>query len=180
MKNKTFDLILSALGTALISVCSWMTIPGAVPFTLQTFAVYCVLCLFGAKIGLQSIIVYILIGSIGVPVFANFSSGLGYLFGMTGGYIIGFIFTGLIYSILSKLFPDKIYFKIISLAIGTLVCYAFGTAWFMLVYARANGPIGIATAFSWCVLPFVLPDVGKLVLAVFISERLRPIVLRKR
>lgn len=115
MRNKTFDLILSALGTALISVCSWMTIPGAVPFTLQTFAVYCVLCLFGAKIGLQSIIVYILIGSI-------------------------------------------------------------GTAWFMLVHARANGPIGIATAFSWCVLPFVLPDVGKLVLAVFISERLRPLV----
>lgn len=178
-KNKTFDLILSALGAALIAVCSWLIIPGAVPFSLQTFAVYCVLCLFGAKIGLQSILTYIIIGAVGVPVFSGFSSGIGWLFGTTGGYIIGFIFIGLIYALSAKLFPKKLRYSMISLVIGTVVCYAFGTGWYMIVYAKANGPIGVATALSWCVLPFVIPDMVKLFLAVFLSEKLKPIILKK-
>lgn len=177
--KKRKEVIFSSLGAAFIAVCSWLTIPGIVPFTLQTFAVYLVLSLFGARIGLQSIIVYILIGSFGVPVFSGFSSGIGYLFGMTGGYIIGFVFIGLIFALLSKILPDKTLFRIISLVIGTFVCYSFGTVWFMFIYARANEPIGIATALTWCVLPFILPDILKLILAVSISKRLRPLVMKK-
>ncbi|MCQ2385263.1 MAG: biotin transporter BioY, partial [Clostridia bacterium] len=98
-KNKTMDIILSALGAALIAVCAWLVIPGDVPITMQTFAVYLVLCLFGAKTGLRAIVIYIIIGAIGIPVFSGFGAGIGVLLGTTGGYIIGFVFIGVLYEV---------------------------------------------------------------------------------
>ena len=105
--NKQFrvvDLAYMAVCAALIAICSWISIPAAVPFTMQTFAVFCVLGLLGGKRGTISILVYILLGAVGLPVFAGFSGGIGILFGTTGGYIIGFIFVGLIYWAAEKLF----------------------------------------------------------------------------
>ena len=91
-KYKTLDLIYMAIGAALIAVCSWVTIPLVVPFTLQTFAVFTVVELLGGKKGCLSILVYILLGAVGLPVFSGFKGGIGALIGTTGGYIIGFIF----------------------------------------------------------------------------------------
>ena len=92
---RVVDLTYMAVCAALIAVCSWISIPAAVPFTLQTFAVFCVLGLLGGKRGTVSILVYILLGAIGLPVFSGFNGGIGALLGTTGGYIIGFIFVGL-------------------------------------------------------------------------------------
>ena len=99
MKNrfKTIDLAYIAICAALIVICSWISIPTAVPFTLQTFAVFASLGLLGGKKGTLSVLVFLILGAIGLPVFANFGGGLGVLLGSTGGYLIGFIFMGLIY-----------------------------------------------------------------------------------
>ncbi|MCR5024354.1 MAG: biotin transporter BioY [Lachnospiraceae bacterium] len=172
-KISTIDLIYIAFGAALITVCSWISIPTVVPFTLQTFAVFCVLSILGGKRGTLSVLVYILLGAVGLPVFSGFKSGAAVLLGTTGGYILGFILTGIIYIITEKTAGKKQPFETISLVLGLIACYTFGTIWFMNVYAAKTGPIGIGAALSWCVLPFIIPDIIKLILALLISVRVR-------
>ena len=171
-KYKTVDLIYMAIGAALIVVCSWVTVPLMVPFTLQTFAVFTVIELLGGKKGFLSVLVYILLGAVGLPVFSGFKGGIGVLFGTTGGYIIGFIFIALIYQLCEKLFGRKIFVRVAAMVAGLIVCYAFGTAWFMIVYTRNTGAIDIGTALGWCVIPFIIPDLVKLGLAMLVSTRL--------
>ena len=65
---------------------------------------------------------------------------------------------------------------IVSMIVGLIVCYAFGTAWFMIVYSRANGAVGLATVLGWCVIPFIIPDIIKIVLAYGLSRKLRKFV----
>lgn len=175
-KLKTLDLVYIAIGTALIAVCSWISIPFTIPFTLQTFAVFLVLLLLGGERGTLSIIVYVVMGTIGLPVFAGFKGGAGVIVGNTGGYILGFIFTGMIYLIATRQEETKMRIKIASLVAGLAVCYAFGTVWFKLIYMKNTGPVGILTVLSWCVFPFIIPDLVKLSLAVFISKRVQPVI----
>lgn len=173
--NKTKDLVLIALFAVLIVVCSWISIPSVVPFTMQTFAVYLTLNYLGAKRGTVSIFIYLCLGLIGVPVFANFHSGIGALFGVTGGYMLGWLLSGLVMGLLEKLLGTKIWAQAISMLAGLIVCYIAGTAWFMVVYARNTGPIGIWSALLWCVIPFMIPDLLKLGLALWLSQRLKKI-----
>ena len=170
---KTLDLVYIALFAAVIAICSWISIPTTVPFTLQTFAIFCVLELLGGKRGTISICVYILLAAIGVPVLAGFTGGIGVLTGMTGGYILGFVFIGLLYWLSERLFGSKLAVRITVMLLGLIVCYAFGTIWFMAVYAKQTGPLSIATALSWCVLPFIIPDLVKLGLAFLLAPRLK-------
>ncbi|QTE67786.1 biotin transporter BioY [Clostridiales bacterium] len=175
-KTKGFqaiDLAYVAVCAALMAVCSWISIPATVPFTLQTFAVFCSLGLLGGRRGTAAILVYLLLGALGVPVFAGFSGGIGILFGTTGGYLLGFILMGLVYWLGERLSMDSRIIRIISMVLGLLLCYAFGTAWFMFVYARQTGAIALGTALAWCVVPFLLPDLVKLALALLLSGRLR-------
>ncbi len=173
---KTLNLVYAAIGIALITVCSWITIPMTVPFTLQTFAVFAVLMILGGERGTIATLVYILMGAIGVPVFSGFKGGIGAVMGTTGGYIIGFIFIGLIYMGMTKFLGKKLYVEIAALLLGLAVCYAFGTAWFMYVYIRDNGSVALMTVLSWCVFPFILPDLLKMAIAVIISKRVRPVI----
>jgi len=172
-KFVTIDLVYMAVGAVLTTVCSWITIPTVVPFTLQTFAVFCILGLIGGKRGTISVAVYILLGAIGIPVFSGFKGGLGVILGSTGGYIVGFIFMGLLYWLAEKLFGTKLLVRIIAMLAGLLVCYAFGTAWFIVVYSRTNSAIGIGAALAWCVIPFIIPDLVKMALAILITARVR-------
>ena len=170
---QAIDLAYVAVCAALMAVCSWISIPATVPFTLQTFAVFCSLGILGGKRGTVAILVYLLLGALGVSVFAGFSGGIGILFGTTGGYLLGFILMGLTYWIGERLSRDSRGVRIVSMILGLLLCYAFGTAWFMLVYARQNGAVALGTALAWCVVPFLLPDLIKLALALLLSDRLR-------
>ena len=173
---KTIDLVYIALGAVLITICSWISIPTTVPFTMQTFAVFFVLSILGGKRGTVAIIVYVLLGAVGVPVFAQFTSGIGILFGNTGGYIVGFIFMGLVYWLIVHFLGKKLWVEILAMVIGLAVCYSFGTVWFMIVYAQANGAVGLAMVLAWCVIPFIIPDLIKLGLALTLARRLSPVL----
>ncbi len=174
--SKVLNLVYIAIGAALIAICSWISIPTAIPFTLQTFAVFFVLLLLGGERGTIATLVYVLLGAVGVPVFAGFSGGIGILLGNTGGYIIGFLFIGFIYMLFSKFFKKSIVMKIAALVLGLAVCYAFGTAWFMHVYMKNSGEVGLFTVLGWCVFPFIIPDLLKIALAVVISRRIEPVI----
>ncbi|MGN0674368.1 MAG: biotin transporter BioY [Oscillospiraceae bacterium] len=173
MKNNTVkNMALCGLFAAVIAVCSWISIPTTVPFTLQTFAIFCTLGLIGGKRGTVSVLLYIILGAVGLPVFAGFSGGFGVLLGTTGGYIIGFLFTALVYWGMTSFLGEKLPVVIAAMVLGLLVCYAFGTAWFIFVYSKNTEPVGIMTALGWCVFPFIIPDVLKIALSVIISRRL--------
>lgn len=173
MKLKTKDLALCALFAALIAVCAWISIPATVPFTLQTFAIFAALGLLGGKRGTAAVAVYLLLGAIGVPVFAGFQGGIGALLGTTGGYLLGFLLTALIVWGMEARFGSKTGVFLLSAVLGMLVCYAFGTAWYLVVYARTKGAISLATALGWCVVPFLIPDAVKIALAVLLRGRLK-------
>ena len=170
------SLVRMAICTALIVVCSWLTVPFTVPFTMQTFAIFFTVCLLGPWQGGISILVYILLGAVGVPVFSGFRGGLDALLGPTGGYILGFLATAPITGLMMG--DGKLYRLIPAMALGLLACYVFGTAWFMVVYTRNTGAISLWTALGWCVFPFILPDAAKMALAALVARRLKPI-LRK-
>ena len=174
--SKVLDMVYIAISAALIAICSWISIPTAVPFTLQTFAVFFVLLLLGGERGTIATLVYVLLGAVGVPVFAGFSGGIGILLGSTGGYIIGFLFVGLIYILFEKFFKKNIVMKIVALVLGLAVCYAFGTAWFMHVYIKNTGEVGLLTVLGWCVFPFIIPDLIKMALAVIVAKRIEPVI----
>lgn len=173
--DRTKNLVYIALFSVLMAVCSWISIPTVIPFTMQTFAVYLALNFLGAKNGTVSVGIYLLMGLIGLPVYANFTSGLGILLGIRGGYMLGWVLSGLVMWLLETLLGRRLWVQAISMLLGLLVCYLTGTVWFMAVYAKTTGAIGIGTALLWCVVPFVLPDLLKLGLALWMSGRLKKI-----
>ena len=104
------------------------------------------------------------------------SGGIGVLLNTTGGYIVGFLFSALVMWGIEKVFGKKPVVQIISMVIGLLVCYALGTIWFMVVYARTTGAVGLGTVLSWCVIPFIVPDLVKIALAFVLSRKVRKYV----
>lgn len=181
MSNKKIkDMSLIALFSAIIVICSLITIPSAIPFTLQTFAIFLCLNILGAKKGLVSIIIYILLGIVGLPVFSGFNSGIGALFNVTGGYIIGFIFSALTYWLITSTFnkkPRKIINLIASFA-GLIACYIFGTLWYILLFIKNGDSISFVSALTICVLPFIIPDILKILLSVSISEKIKKVYIK--
>lgn len=160
----------SALCAALIAVCSWISIPAAVPFTMQTFAVFLTCELMGGK-GLIPIVLYLLLGAVGMPVFSGFRGGIGALLGPTGGYLMGFAGIALVMRLWEKALRGRL--LPLGMGLGLTVCYAFGTAWFMAVCGRNGSPVGMAQALGLCVLPYIVPDLIKILLAHLIFRRVR-------
>ena len=175
MKSKLSvrDMAYIALFAVMMAVCSWISIPYVVPFTLQTFAVFLAVGVLGGRRGTMAVLVYLLMGAVGLTVFTGFSGGIGHLLGSTGGYIVGFVFTALVMWGMERIPGSRTVVLAVSMVLGLLVCYAFGTAWFLLVYARTTGPVGVWTAVGWCVAPYVVPDLMKLALALVLRRRLR-------
>lgn len=164
---KTKNLILCGLFTALMAICSWIAIPTTVPFTLQTFAVFLVILLLGPKYSAITVTVYILIGIVGLPVFAGFQAGAGIIAGPYGGYILGFIPECILSGIILKTRRSRTA-KMLSLILGLFVCYASGAIWFLRFFHEET----LITLLTVCVFPFILPDLIKAWLAVILSDRL--------
>lgn len=163
----------TAAGAVFICICAWITLPFTVPFTLQTFGVFAVLTLFGAKTGLACIGLYILMGVLGLPVFSGFQGGVGAVLGLTGGYIAGFILIGLIYLIFEGFALKGKIFRAAVLTMGLVLCYIAGTVWFVRVSGLQGRDYSFAAAFTACVLPYIIPDAVKMYLAIIFGERFR-------
>ncbi len=173
-KFKTKELTSMGMFVALISICAWILIPlPMVSFTMQTFAVYLCLLMLGGKMSTFVVVAYLMLGAIGLPIFSGMKGGLGILFGTTGGYLFGFIANTLFYWGITKFLGDKTINKFIGLIGGTILCYIFGTIWFIYVYNGKNADvIGLSTALTWCVTPFVIPDLAKIFFANMIYNRI--------
>lgn len=166
---KTITIISAC--TALICVCSWLTVPFAVPFTMQTFAVFFSLLVLGGKYGTAAVCLYLLLGAVGVPVFSGFQGGVGHLLGPTGGYIIGFVFSGIIYLLFEPAVRKIHALKWAALSSGLAACYLIGTVWFVFVSRGRGDGTGFLSAVTVCVLPYIVPDLLKMWLAVFLASR---------
>ena len=159
-----------ALSAALLVICSLISIPAAVPFTLQTFGVFVILIILGGRKGCAGILLFMVLGLIGLPVFSGGRSGPAALIGPTGGYILGFLLTGLCYLLYERLGRERLPAQVMCLLLGLILCYTFGTLWFVRVY---TGEITLSTALAWCVWPFIVPDLVKLALALLVGRRVR-------
>ena len=191
-RKKLVRLLLISLMAAVTAVCAWITIPAPVPFTLQTFAVFLTLVLLGGKDGTISVLLYLTVGATGLPVFSSFKGGVGVLAGPTGGYLFGFLVIGLLYWLVTALYIGKAkeengkeskkrhIAELVTLACGLLLCYLFGTIWFLTATGGWEAENGIGSALMLCVVPFLLPDAVKLILAYLIGKRVNRIVDKQK
>ncbi|MBO4366339.1 MAG: biotin transporter BioY [Clostridia bacterium] len=181
-RKRLLRLLLISLMAAVTAVCAWITIPSPVPFTLQTFAVFLTLVLLGGKDGTLSVALYLAIGATGLPVFSGFKGGVGVLAGPTGGYLFGFLVIGFLYWLATALYKqDKKRHAVepVALTCGMLLCYVFGTVWFLTATGGWKAGNGIGSALMLCVVPFLLPDGIKLFLAYLIGKRVSRILDRQ-
>ncbi len=170
MKIPTKMLTLSGLFAALTAVLSQIAFNiGPIPINLAVLSVFLAGGILGAKYGALSQLVYVLLGLIGAPVFANLTGGAGIVFGKTGGYIIGYIVAAFIVGLVSKTttLPKAIILPLSMLA-GLLACYTLGTAWFMYVTK-----IDLYKSLTYCVFPFLIGDSLKIAVATLLTIRLK-------
>ncbi len=164
----TKDMTYCALLAAVICVLSPFTIAiGPVPLSLATFSVYLAATIEGAKRSFISTVIYLLLGLAGLPVFSGGAGGLSKFAGPTGGYLIGYLFI----AIIGGIFADrahKTWLIVIGMILATAVLYAFGTAWFVKVTES-----DLSYALSVCVLPFLLPDLVKILVACFAGNMIK-------
>ena len=170
MKQLTVrSLVYCALFAALIAVFAQLQVPvGPVPISLATLGVMLCGLLLGWKLGAVSVAVYILLGLAGAPVFAGLKGGAAALTGATGGYIIGYLPYVILAGLAASKWQDALWGRCALLVLGTLACYALGTAWFIHVTGRT-----LAASMSLCVLPFLPGDAAKIILSALLAPRLR-------
>lgn len=162
---------IAAIGvmTAVICVLAPFSLPiGPVPISLTNLAIYFALYMLGVKRGTISYLVYLRIGLVGVPVFSGFTSGPGKLFGPPGGYLIGFIPMAIIAGMVIDRKINNRLLCFIGMIIGTVVCYAFGTA--CLAY---EAHMDLLAALMAGVIPFIPGDLIKMVLAMILGPQIR-------
>ena len=173
MNTKTKQLISCSLFAALTAILSQISIPlpfTPVPINLATLSVLLSGALLGKKGGAISQVVYTLLGAIGLPVFANFLSGIGVIFGPTGGYIIGYIVAAFVVGIIIQKTNRNLITYLLSMILGIISCYILGTAWFMYI-TNSN----LLTSLTMCVFPFIPGDIVKIVIGAFLANRLKKI-----
>lgn len=167
-------MTMTALFAAMICVMApWSFSAGAVPITLATLAIYLASLVLGWKRATAAVVIYILLGAVGVPVFSNLTGGLQKLVGPTGGYIVGYIPLALIAGLIADRLENA-WGYVIALLAGTLALYALGTAWFCVSLGKDLG-----YAMGVCVLPFLPGDAIKVALATIIAIKLRPLVKKQ-
>ena len=161
MKNVR-KMVLASLFAALTAVCAWISIPlPPLAFTMQSFSVLLCLALLGGKWGMVTMGLYLTLGIIGLPVFSGFQGGSA-LLGPTGGFLWGFFLAALVYWGMEKLG------RLPAMVAAQLTCYGCGCAWFC-VY---GGNVGFPAAVLTCVVPYLVPDAVKLMLAHTLAKRI--------
>lgn len=174
---KTRDMTIIAVMAALICVAGPLSISiGPIPLSLASFAVYMAGAVLGAKKGALAVGIYLLLGLVGLPVFSGFSGGFQKLIGVTGGYLVGYLPCAFITGLAVK--PDDpesgpAWRLPAFMALGTVVLYLIGTAWFM-VQTRNT----LAASMGMCAIPFLPGDVVKIVAASLLARPVRMALYR--
>ena len=166
------DLVLCGLFAALTAVCSQIQIPlPMIPVNLALFGVHLCGALLGAKYGTLCMVVYVLLGLAGLPVFAGFMGGVGTLFGKTGGYIIGYILDALVVGLIVRRWGSSFFKMLCGDDYRLAACYTFGTLWFMHITG-----MGLWVSLTYCVFPFLAGDAVKIALAAALTGRLKKVL----
>ena len=171
---KTKKMILFGLFAALTAVCSMISIPlpfTPVPINLATLSIFLAGGLLGSKGGAVSQTVYVLLGAVGLPVFHNFTGGMGILTGPTGGYIIGYIAGAWLIGLIIEKSGHKLFQIAAGMAAGMAVCYALGTLWFMFLTGT-----GLTAALMMCVVPFLIGDAVKIIAGTILVKKLYKLI----
>ncbi|MCI8405354.1 MAG: biotin transporter BioY [Clostridia bacterium] len=177
MKTKT--MVICAVFAAVMCVFCVMTIPiGPVPISMATFIVTLTAIILGPKKGTVSVLIYILLGAVGLPVFSGFKGGIQILFGPTGGYIWSYIFMTLFIGALTQKYGTNkiitlIRIFIISLIGIIIICYGIGTIQFMAVQK-----VDFAKAFAACAAPFIVFDIIKAAVASYLGYVVRKALIK--
>lgn len=162
------EMVLCGLMAAVTAVFSQIGVPiGEIPVNLATLAVFLAGGLLGAYKGAFSMVVYIVLGAVGAPVFSAFRGGVSVIAGPTGGYIVGYVFTAFAVGFLSRRY-SRFWGRMGAAAVGAGVCYLFGTAWFMFLTGRT-----VAEAAMLCILPYIPGDILKITAAAFLLPKLQ-------
>lgn len=177
-KSRTFNYVLCGIFAAVTGIAAGISVPlpfTPVPVSLATFGVLLAGSILGAKYGSISMVVYVLLGACGVPIFSEYTGGIGKLIGPTGGYIIGYIFMAMVVGLLIQRYGNgsSLPINILAMVLGTLVCYTLGTAWFIYV-THTN----FIAALTMCIFPFLIGDAVKVVVSALLCRKLRPILLQ--
>ena len=172
-KLSTRQMILISLFAALTAVGAFISIPiYPVPLTLQTLFTLLAAMTLGSVMGASSQIIYVLLGVIGLPVFAGFKAGIGILFGPTGGFLFGFIISAYVIGKIIEVKKEKnIFYYFLAGIIGTIILYIIGITQLSLITG-----IGIKKAIAVGMLPFLPGDILKIIAASFIASKLKPII----
>lgn len=172
-KMSIYQTVVCALMAAVMCVLGPISVPiGPVPVSFTMLVIYFAIYLTGTKFAVISYGIYFLLGLVGVPVFSGYTGGIAKVLGPTGGYLIGFFFTAIIGGIFVSKFPLQNIkhraMQLLGFILGLSVAYVFGTAWFAVLMK-----CGVLYAFSICVLPFLLADVIKMIIAILIGGEIR-------
>ncbi|MEA1939404.1 MAG: biotin transporter BioY [Candidatus Caldatribacteriota bacterium] len=170
------QMTLISLFAALTAVGAFISIPlYPIPLSLQTLFTLLAAMTLGSLSGVASQIIYVLLGVIGLPVFAGFKAGIGILFGPTGGFLFGFIICAYVVGKIVELKNEKnIFYYFLAGIIGTIILYIIGITQLSLVTG-----IGIKKAIAVGMLPFLPGDILKIIAASFIAAKLKTAIKLK-
>ena len=167
--SKAYSLTQIALMAAVLCILGPLSIPvGPVPVSLQNMVIFLTLYVLGMKKGTAAYLIYFLLGAVGFPVFAGFSGGIQKVLGPTGGFLVGFIPMAVIAGLVIDRWWDKPVISTIGMYLSTLVPSLTGTLW----YAFTAG-VGIKTAVTVTVLPFLVTDLIKIAAVSLLGAALR-------
>ncbi|HOO49161.1 MAG: biotin transporter BioY [Saccharofermentanaceae bacterium] len=176
LKKQIKALVMCAICLAMLVLSAWVTIPFAIPFTLQTMALTLIIAVLGGELASCVVICYFTMGIIGLPVFAGFGNGIATLVGPTGGYLIGFLLWALLFIVIDRVFKireKKTFWLIIANVFCLILLYSVGTMWFVIVWQGSKGAISFGSALMMCVVPYIIPDVLKISLACVAYTRIK-------
>ncbi len=164
-------MTLVGLMTAVICVIApfSLTIPfSPVPLSLATLAIYFTVTVLGMKRSLISVTIYLLLGLVGIPVFSNFTGGIGTLLGPTGGYLLGYLFLTVVFGFFMDRWPNSLPLRLVGMVLGTTACYLLGTIWLAF-----QASLTITQAMISAVIPFIPGDFAKISVALFAGHLIR-------
>lgn len=148
-------------------VAPWAIHIGPIPITLATFGIYLVSVLLDAKYATTAVLIYLMLGAVGVPVFSGFAGGVQKLVGITGGYLLGYIPCALVISLMISKAKRRFSRYFVAMSAGTVILYSVGILWYM--WQTGNSLIA---ALGLCIVPFLPGDVIKLAAASVLGYEL--------